>query len=95
VSVAYTNAAGGTQTNYPNWEPAPALAAPTVGMTRLGSGQARLQVGGQPGRGYEVQCATNLAPVAWTTADFVLVDGAGATNVTLAPAGERSFFRVR
>jgi hypothetical protein len=93
VLVTYIGTGGTTQTNYPNWEPAPALAVPTLGVTRPTPSQVRLQLGGQPGRGYELQCTEDF--VTWTNADYLMMDGTGATNVVLTPTANRNFFRTR
>ena len=65
----------------------------TLGVTRPGPSQIRLQLGGQPGRGYELQCSDDLAT--WTTADYLLLDNSGATNATITTTPARNFFRVR
>lgn len=93
VSVTYIGTGGTTQTNYPNWEPAPALATTTLGVTRVTPARIRLNLGGHPGRGYELQYSEDF--VRWTNADYLLMDGLGATNVVLAPTANRNFFRTR
>lgn len=93
VLVNYLNPGGATQTNYPNWEPAPALAPPVISARRTNATQMELRLGGQPGRGYELQCSTNLT--SWTNADYLLLDGAGATNVILDALEPVLIFRTR
>jgi hypothetical protein len=93
VLVTYIGTGGTTQTNYSNWEPAPALAAPTVSVKRATGGQVELQLGGQPGRGYELQCSTNFTH--WTNADYLLMNNLGVTNLLFAPTANQSFFRTR
>ena len=93
VLVTYIGTGGTTQTNYPNWQPAPSLATTTLGVARSAPSQIRLQLGGQAGRGYELQCSENLAT--WTTADYLLLDNSGATNATITTTPGRKVFRVR
>lgn len=93
VLVTYVGAGGTTETPYPNWEPAPPLADTTLGVTQAAPGTVRLQLGGQAGRGYELQASEDL--VRWSSADYLLLDDSGATNVVPVPTAGQGFFRVR
>lgn len=94
VQFEFKNPNGPTTTKtYSGWKSAPALASTSLGLTRVSPSQIRLQLGGHPGRGYEISTSQDLQQ--WTRHDFLLLDAIGATNVLWNLSDGQQFFRIR
>jgi hypothetical protein len=93
VLVTYITPGGTTQTNYPNWEPAPVLSSTSLQISSLGKSQQILQAYGPPARGLELQFSSNLQE--WFPSIYLMMDQSGTTNVLITADSDHIFFRLR
>lgn len=93
VSVTYVGVSGTTQTNYTKWEPAPALANPSIALSRADLGGLSVLLSGQAARGYLLQGSSDLKN--WNVENYVLLNEGGSLSVPVEPSLPFHFYRVR